>query len=578
MALISSAEPECYKRHMHPQTNLLLALICTCLTLGGCTSLSGANTAQASPQTELSPALYLAQDNFYEKLQELSELELRAMALAADEPLALGPLGSTLIENNPASLTGHHALVLFYQHVEADAAAAKHQQLVDRLTQQILATGDGSVERPYRVLSRADARLIVAASGEQLVGGVYQSNASMPLQLLLLSRLTRDTPVQSTYFDLSGLVVPQAGNESNPWDVLRILADSEDTAAQAAIGTYLARQRRYDPAVRWLELAAREDNLLAHTLLARIYWYQSGLAESSEGSAPEQSDAKSAAELIRLAVDNHIVAMGLGSTESMYAIARLLLEDPAQADAIQSTKAFVAPERRTAGAIELLEKAGALGFTQAYLYLASQFQQGAHVEADEQRANDYFAKAAGSGDSSAVIGYARYVASDPNRQVKIPLIRQLNKLAESDNAEAMLVLGNLYAKGVSVRPSARKAVRWYKKAVDAAQASHHGNAAVVNEVAWTLAVTDVKGLQQPGYAQTIMDALMKGNKQVQSHPEYLDTWAATYAANGNFARAIELQRRALEVARTQERTDVIDILETHLAFFEAGNHIIDKTP
>jgi ADP-dependent phosphofructokinase/glucokinase len=110
------------------------------------------------------------------------------------------------------------------------------------------------------------------------------------------------------------------------------------------------------------------------------------------------------------------------------------------------------------------------------------------------------------------------------------------------------------------------------------QASHHGDAAIVNEVAWTLAVTDRKGLHQPGYAQTIMDAMMSSNKQVQQHPEYLDTWAATYAANGNFEKAIELQRLALQIARNQERTDVIDILKAHLKFFEAGTHIKDRTP
>ena len=114
--------------------------------------------------------------------------------------------------------------------------------------------------------------------------------------------------------------------------------------------------------------------------------------------------------------------------------------------------------------------------------------------------------------------------------------------------------------------------------MDQVQASHHGNAAIVNEVAWTLAVSDQKGLHKPDYAQAIMDEMMRSNKQVQTHPEYLDTWAATYAANGNFPKAIELQKRALYFARTQERSDVIDILQTHLESFEAGANITDNTP
>ena len=71
----------------------------------------------------------------------------------------------------------------------------------------------------------------------------------------------------------------------------------------------------------------------------------------------------------------------------------------------------------------------------------------------------------------------------------------------------MVVLGNLYAKGISINRSPRRAVRWYKKAVTRVQASHHGNAAIVNEVAWTLTVSNQKGLLKPGYAQAIMDTV-----------------------------------------------------------------------
>ena len=135
----------------------------------------------------------------------------------------------------------------------------------------------------------------------------------------------------------------------------------------------------------------------------------------------------------------------------------------------------------------------------------------------------YFAKAAELNNPKAIISYARYIANSPNQSAKTQIIPLLSSLAESGDAEAMVVLGNMFAKGVGVKPSTRKAIRWYKKAVSKVQASHHGDAAIVNEVAWTLAVTDRKGLHQPGYAQTIMDAMMNGNKQVQRHPEYLDT-------------------------------------------------------
>jgi TPR repeat protein len=422
---------------------------------------------------------------------------------------------------------------------------------------------------------------MMSDSGHQLVGDIYQSNSAAPLQLLVLSRPDETSPVTSTYFDLSDLIDPVAGEDGNPWDVLRILADAEDTAAQAATGTYLARQQRYEPAIRWLELASRNDNLLAHTLLARIYWYQSGLRnppQSTDGQTEANASRKSTAELTQLAIDNHIAAIDLGSTESMYTLGRLLLEDSAQPAHTPSAQVVIDPRRKTAGAVELLEQAGALGYAEAYLYLARQYQRGSYVEANENLANAYFAKAAELKNPKAIISYARYIGASPDQSAKTQIIPLLSQLAESGDAEAMVVLGNMFAKGVGVRPSTRKAIRWYKKAVSTVQASHHGDAAIVNEVAWTLAVTDRKGLHQPGYAQTIMDAMMSSNKQVQQHPEYLDTWAATYAANGNFEKAIELQRLALQIARNQERTDVIDILKAHLKFFEAGTHIKDRTP
>ena len=567
---------------MRRPMNILTTAFCWALFASGCAGLPANKAAtQTKANLEQERAAYLSQAEFQDTLKESTGLELRALGLGADEPLALGALGSALVEANASSLTGHHALTVFYQHVDAEEAAVLHRQQLDSIKKIIRETGDGSRQQPYRVLSRADARLMVSDSSHQLVGDIYQSNSAAPLQLLVLSRPDETSPVTSTYFDLSDLIDPVAGEDGNPWDVLRILADAEDTAAQAAIGTYLARQQRYEPAIRWLELASRNDNLLAHTLLARIYWYQSGLRnppQSTDGQTEANASRKSTAELTQLAIDNHIAAIDLGSTESMYTLGRLLLEDSAQPAHTPSPQDVIDPRRKTAGAVELLEQAGALGYAEAYLYLARQYQRGSYVEANENLANAYFAKAAELKNPKAIISYARYIGASPDQSAKTQIIPLLSQLAESGDAEAMVVLGNMFAKGVGVRPSTRKAIRWYKKAVSTVQASHHGDAAIVNEVAWTLAVTDRKGLHQPGYAQTIMDAMMSSNKQVQQHPEYLDTWAATYAANGNFEKAIELQQLALQIARNQERTDVIDILKAHLKFFEAGTHIKDRTP
>ena len=93
----------------------------------------------------------------------------------------------------------------------------------------------------------------------------------------------------------------------------------------------------------------------------------------------------------------------------------------------------------------------------------------------------------------------------------------------------MLLLGNLHARGVGVRKSPRRAVSWYKDAVKVSPEDPN----IVNEVAWTLTVSNVAALKRTRYALGIMDVLMGNNDEARNKPEYLDTWAAAHAANGD---------------------------------------------
>ena len=75
-----------------------------------------------------------------------------------------------------------------------------------------------------------------------------------------------------------------------------------------------------------------------------------------------------------------------------------------------------------------------------------------------------------------------------------------------------------------------------------------------------------------------MERLMTKDQTASAHPEYLDTWAATYAARGNFERAIELQNRAIAMAAKQKRLDVMNILEDHLDHFKTEQVITESAP
>ena len=494
--------------------------------------------------------------------------------------MGLGAPSSALVEINPASLTGHHALARFYQHVDAHDAARRHEESFQLLKNRILASGDGSSKRPYRLLSKADAELLVRSQGRSLVGGIYQSNESAALQLLLLSRSNDASPVTSDYFDLSPLLPAMSGRMSiQPQQAIHgilygFLPTVKIQPPALPLEPILLNNDAMSLLLGGYSWPARRQSAGAYPI-ARIFWYQSGLTNSESASVQADTTLKTTEELTQLAVDHHIKAIGLGSTESMYTLGRLLLEDSNMPAIDQGNSPVFGAQTKRDHAVGLLEQAGSLGHAESLLYLGSQYRRGALLPASDDRANRLFAQAANLRNPKAIISYARYIAASPERQPEAPLIPLLEELADEGNAEAMVVMGNLYAKGISVKRSPRRAVRWYKKAVTRVQASHHGNAAIVNEVAWTLTVSDQKGLLKPGYAQAIMDTMMRTNKQVQNHPEYLDTWAATYAANGNFVKAIELQKRALHYARIQDRTDVIDILQTHLESFEAGANITE---
>ena len=70
----------------------------------------------------------------------------------------------------------------------------------------------------------------------------------------------------------------------------------------------------------------------------------------------------------------------------------------------------------------------------------------------------------------------------------------------------------------------------------------------------------------------------QADADARSKPEYLDTWAAAYAANGDFRRAISLQEEAVALASQDEYAGVRDVLEEHLEAFQKGETITETAP
>jgi len=555
-------------------------MILTILLFLGCQAAPpeyGALTERLEAGEEVAPSdlreAFLAAPDRSARMRRLTDLESQALALVEDEPLKLGSIGTAILDTYYGSLAGHYVLARFYQHLSTPAAAMLHEQWVERIQQDIENQGDGSAERPLPAITPVAARMYAITKGWTPLGAIYHSSDEAPFSLVL--HLRKDAAaLTNVHFDLTGLYLSMrqelvaaasaaagegdANDEATlreqftPFTLIGLLARQNDSAAQTAIGAFLASHDRLEDAIKYLRDASRTGNMLANSLLARIYWEQARTASDDE----EREYA------LNQVMENYLHAIALGSADAMYALGVLYLNG------------HYGEDNKDSG-VPLLHQANELGQSDATMFLAHLHYAGEVVERDLDVARAHYVRAAEMGNAFARKSYARFLLDrEADQQGDPRAIEWLQQLAEAGEAESMTLLGNLHARGIGTEPSARRAVAWFKRAVKAAPDDPN----IVNEVAWTLTVTDQRGLRRHAYARQIMDRMMERNDEARSRPEYLDTWAATYAATGNFRRAVTLQEQALDVAVAADREDVLEILKEHLEAFQAGETISEAVP
>jgi TPR repeat protein len=521
-----------------------------------------ATLAQAADAgTEVSAAdlrdAFLASPEYAERVDKLVLLEEQATQQMVDEPLRLGGTGSAILDTYFASLTGHQALVRFYEHLGETDSARAHQKWADRIRAAIEAGATGKSDAPYRVVSAMEAYAYLRERELSALGAIYYSMPSAPFMLSVSARAPEGR-LESYYFDLTRAyeaerdALPEDERDAfSPGTMIGALAHRDDNAAQASIGAYLMAQERHQDAVNWLRAATRTGNVIANVMLARLYQLE---ARGRDGAARETA--------LDYALEQYLHAVALGSDEAMFLLGGLYLDGVYGEDNVPS-------------GIALLRQAADLGNTDAMLWLAHLHAEGSKVEQSDDLAAEYFTRAAALGDVRARLAYARFVFDRAEHRLYDRRARDwLEEEAKAGDSEAMVLLGNLYARGVGVHQSHRTALDWYKRAVK--NASDDAN--IVNEVAWTLTVSHFEPLRQPRYALEIMERVMAQDDDARSNPAYLDTWAAAYAANGQFERAVATQKDAIAAAEAQGDTEVLDVLREHLEAFESGRVIIDPVP
>ena len=491
-------------------------------------------------------------------LTELDDFS-RQVEQLLDRPIRLGSLGSAILDRLESSYAGHLAMYHFYKHFENEHAAV-HNTRIERIVEYMTAERDGSLQKPYRALSRADALLFTRHSGYRVIGSIYIMTNVEPLVLRVL-RVREEQPYEEVFFDLSALF-PVLVQELKPlqqenaplgWpEVVTRLASAGDSAAQLSLGRIFASGGAISRAESMYLTASRADNGYAHMLYADLF--------VDEAFKDQQRNPH---RFLQIAQSQYTQAIEYGYHTALRQLGILLYRGIFGEDMISQ-------------GMEMLERAASLEDTLAIRYLGDVFRFGIGEDIDLEKAASLYQQAAQLGDPRARIDYYRVLAQPgAGLVVTEQVVDWLVDSASNDDVLAMLELGNCHARGCIKKPNYRKALYWYRKAVRTAPDSPE----VVNSVAWTLAVTDQKRLRRPDYALEIIEHLMASDEASRANPMYVDTWAAVHAALGDFPRAIELQREALALAVKEQRTPgLLNEIESHLDSFLKGEALRETVP
>lgn len=561
--------------------------ILSTLALASLVAMAGCVSVQTVPYADMVDAVaegadfdpdalreaWLAQPDVEEERPRLEELEAQALNLLPHEPLRLGAVGAAILDVYFGSLAGHLAMETFYRRVEASDDAARHERWGRSVQAAIESSATGTSSDPYQVMSAMEARAFLVARGESPIGSMYVSTDKDPFVLQILASKEGERPGYRA-FDLERFFrrvqadagermnatasaesghhrAPEEGSVSFGLANLFLAMQRSDSAAQVFVGYSLAREERFEEAATWLVPASRNGNLVASLILAQMHRTE---AFTSDGD--ERDDSLEKAE------DHYLMGVAAGSDEAMAGLGALYVGG------------FYGGGMVDEG-LELLEGAADNGNTEAMVFLANAYAAGELIDRDYDASERYWVRAADLDDVVAKLQYARFLmAEDVEREFNDRAWQWLREVARDENPEAMLLIAALYARGVHVSRNYQRARLWFRNAVRTAP----DDPDIVNEVAWTLTVSQLAKLRDERYALRIMERVMASSDAARESPAFLDTWAAAHAANGNFARAIALQERALEQARQREETNVLAVLQEHLEAFRAGETISEDIP
>lgn len=207
-----------------------------------------------------------------------------------------------------------------------------------------------------------------------------------------------------------------------------------------------------------------------------------------------------------------------------------------------------------AEALKWLHKAADQDNALAERYLAEMYFKGRGVPADNMEAAKWLRLAAEQGDAESehnlAVLYEQGLGVPHNVKEAANWMR---KAADQNFAAGQQGMGAFYENGEGVPYDPAEAAKWYQKAID------QDYVPALNNLASLMATTKDPHVHNP------KQAIVLASKAVAAspNPDYLDTLAAAYFADGQTDKAVETEQKAL--ARSPDNDDYQKALQKYLA-------------
>jgi TPR repeat protein len=205
-------------------------------------------------------------------------------------------------------------------------------------------------------------------------------------------------------------------------------------------------------------------------------------------------------------------------------------------------------------AVKWLRKAADQDNALGERYLAEMYFKGRGVPADIAEAAKWLRMAAEQGDAQSEHNLAVLYTQGQGvpRNLK-EAANWMRKAAEQNLAAGQQGLGVLYENGDGVPVDHVEAASWYRKAVD------QNYVPAMNSLALLMATARESSVRNPQQAIALATKAVAASP----NPDYLDTLAAAYFADGQIDKAVETEEKAL--ARDPENDSYKKAMQKYLA-------------